>query len=196
MIVRLLWALALFCLPTALAAQGLGDHAAREKQRREAEKKAEPASEYVYTQHDLEQYRPVDSDDDEDDEGDPDGDGEGATSANDEIDEELRRMRAQRVRGRNDPNRAQRDEASRAQSEVDQIERRMRELNGKLNPMSRDYIYGEANTGSAANQELEIKQELAELQDDLRQAQQDLVDANAELANATGRSDYDPRDEE
>ena len=105
-------------------------------------------------------------------------------------------MRAQRVRGRNDPNRAQRDDVSRAQAEVDQIERRMRELNSKLNPMSRDYVYGEANSGSAANQELQIREELSNLENDLRSAQQDLVNANAELADATGRSDYDPRDEE
>jgi len=192
-------ALSLLGWPTALAAQGLGDHAARERARRASETKdrqADPGA--VYTDHDLKAYRPAGSEDDEDaEEGEDveDGrDGEGDASE-DEAREERRRADRQRVRGRNDPNRAQRDEASQAQSRVDRTEARIRELNGKLNPMSRDYVYGQARSVDAANEEIQIRQELSDLEGQLQGARQDLVEASAELSSAD-RGGYNPRDDE
>ncbi len=187
-------ALAMFGLPIALAAQGLGDFAARERARRASEAKDDKADPRpVYTDHDLKAYRPAGS---EDDDGDEDG-GEQGQSGENETSEDERRRRAdrQRVRGRNDPNRAQRDEASRAQSEVDQIEARIRTLNGKLNPMSRDYIYGQAQSVDAANEEIQVRQELTSLEGQLQDARQDLVEANAELSDAD-RGGYNPQDDE
>ncbi len=186
----LAWTIAILSLPAAVAAQGLGDTAARERVRRESESKdtkADPRP--VYTNNDLKVYRPAGDEDDEDD-GD-DGD-DGDTAAEREGRAEKQRSRA-RVRGRTDPNRAQRDEASRAQSEVDQIEARIRQLNGKLNPMSRDYVYGQAQSVDAANEEIQIRQELSQLEGRLRDARDDLTEANDELSNAD-RGGYNPED--
>jgi len=192
-------AFALLGWPTALAAQGLGDHAARERARRASETKDQQADPRpVYTDHDLKAYRPAGSEDDEDDEegeaGQDERDGEDDGSE-DEAREERRRDDRQRVRGRNDPNRAQRDDASQAQSRVDQMEARIRELNGKLNPMSRDYVYGQARSVDAANEEIQIRQELSDLEGQLQGARQDLVAADAELSSAD-RGRYNPQDEE
>ena len=136
----------------ALAAQGLGDFAARERARRASETKDEKADAGpVYTDHDLKAYRPAGSEDDEDDEDGQDREDRGSEDEN----EEQRLADRRRVRGRNDPNRAQRDETSQAQSRVDRMEARIRELNGTLNPMSRDYVYGQAQSVDAANEEIQ-----------------------------------------
>jgi hypothetical protein len=188
-------ALALLGWPTTLAAQGLGDHAARERARRAVEakdQKADPRP--AYTDHDLKVYRPAGSEDDDDEAGE-DGQGGGDDASEDEAREERRRADRQRVRGRSDPNRAQRDEASQAQSQVDRMEARIRELNGKLNPMSRDYVYGQARSVDAAHEEIQIRQELSDLEGQLQGARQDLVEANAELSSAD-RGAYNPRDDE
>jgi hypothetical protein len=67
---------------------------------------------------------------------------------------------------------------------VDSIEKRIRELNDRLNPMSRDYVYGAARSGDAAGEELRIKQELSELEERLVRARQDLARANEGLGAA------------
>ena len=207
MILRtLLLACALLVLgwPGALEAQGLGDFADRERARRTSEAKDEKAEPAVYTDHDLKAYRPPDADDDDDDEGDDGSGGGGRDSDSEDEDEEdeedpveaeRRRADRQRVRGRTDPNRAQRDDASRAQAEVDQLQARIRTLNGKLNPMSRDYIYGQAQSVDAANQEIQIRQELTQLEGALTDARQDLVEAKSELSDAD-RGGYNPQDDE
>jgi len=197
----LAWAIAILTLPAAVAAQGLGDTAARERVRRESESQDTKAdTRPVYTNNDLKVYRPAGGENDENDgdngdEGNGGNDGdEGDTVAEREARAEEQRSRS-RVRGRTDPNRAQRDEAGRAQSEVDQIEARIRRLNGRLNPMSRDYIYGQAQSVDAANEELQVRQELSELEERLRDTRQDLVEASEELSNAD-RGGYNPEDEE
>jgi uncharacterized protein YukE len=188
----LAWAIAILSLPAAVAAQGLGDTAARERVRRESESQDKKAdTRPVYTNNDLKVYRPAGGEDDENEEGEGD---EVDTAAEREARDEERRSRS-RVRGRTDPNRAQRDEAGRAQSEVDQIEARIRRLNGKLNPMSRDYIYGQARSVDAANEEIQVRQELSELEERLRDARQDLANASDELSNAD-RGAYNPEEEE
>ena len=184
-------ALALLGWPAALAAQGLGAFAARERARRATEtndEKADPRP--VYTDHDLKAYRPAGSEDDEDDEDGQDREDGGSEDEN----EEQRRADRRRVRGRSDPNRAQRDAASQSQSRVDRMQARIRELNGKLNPISRDYVYGQAQSVDAANEEIQIRQELSDLEGQLQGARQDLVEATAELSNAD--RGYNPQDDE
>ncbi len=191
----LAWAIAILSLPAAVAAQGLGDTAARERVRRESESQDTKAdTRPVYTNNDLKVYRPAGGEDDVDDESNGDEGDDGDTAAEREARAEEQRSRS-RVRGRTDPNRAQRDEAGRAQSEVDQIEARIRRLNGRLNPMSRDYIYGQARSVDAANEEIQVRQELSELEERLRDARRDLAEASDELSNAD-RGAYNPEEEE
>jgi hypothetical protein len=160
-------------LPPAVAAQGLGDTAARERERREKEsqtKKGEATP--VYTNHDLDAIRPAGADDDSDED-------DAAVSEAGDSGRGARPSRpVGRIRGRDDDLRPYRDGVSNAQAEVDRIERQIQELNGRLNPMSRDYIYGAAQSGDAAGEELRIRAELAELEERL-------VDARRNLAVAT-----------
>ena len=75
-----------------------------------------------------------------------------------------------------------------AQERVSAIEKQIQQANGKLNPMSTDYIYGSSGSNNA-NEELQVRQELSDLQERLVQARQDLARANQELQNARqGRS--------
>ncbi|MCG6922510.1 MAG: hypothetical protein PVJ73_02955 [Acidobacteriota bacterium] len=161
-------------IPRLAAAQGLGETAAQERARRESQAKAKEETP-VYTNNDLDAIRPPEAESDDEDGGD-----EGASASNTSPRREESRPRPSgRVRGRDDPDRNRRDEVSRAQARVDQIEARIRELNGRLNPMSRDYIYGDASNVDAANEELRIRQELNDLEQELRQARQDLSDVSA-----------------
>jgi hypothetical protein len=173
-------------VPGVVGAQGLGETAAQEKERRERESKEtenEPAP--VYTNDDLKAFRPPGAESDDEDESG----GEVSPSSAASSRGPSRPRPSGRVRGRDDPDRDRRDEVSRAQAQVDQIEARIRELNGRLNPMSRDYVYGEASNVDAANEELRIREELNELEQELRQARRDLSEVTS------GRGDYEPRDE-
>lgn len=174
-------------IPGLAAAQGLGETADRERERREKESQEKKGEESgpVYTNHDLDAIRPPEAkSDSEDDSGDD------AASSSASPRREERPRPSGRVRGRDDPDRQRRDEVSRGQAEVDGIEARIRELNGKLNPMSRDYVYGEARNVDAANEELRIRAELSELEDDLRRARQDLSEVSSD-----GGGDDEPRDD-
>jgi len=184
--VALVAALLALGIPGLAAAQGLGETAARERERREKESKEKgEESGPAYTNHDLDAIRPPEAkSDSEDDSGDD------AASSSTSPRREERPRPSGRVRGRDDPGRQRRDEVSRAQAEVDGIEARIRELNGKLNPMSRDYVYGEARNVDAANEELRIRAELNELENDLRRARQDLSEVSS-----GGSGDYEPRDD-
>ena len=157
--------LAALAAPAALA-QGIGDVAARERDSREKSgKKAETGP--VFTNDDLDARRPPGSERDDDD----------AREATESSTEE--RREPERRYERRDADTAEQTQAvNRAQAEVDSIEKRSRELNGRLNPMSRDYVYG------AAAEELRIKQELRELEDRLVRARQDLARANQGLGAA------------
>jgi chromosome segregation ATPase len=79
---------------------------------------------------------------------------------------------------------------------VDRIEAQIRELNGKLNPMSRDYIYGAAQSVDAASEELRIRAELNELEERLAEARRDLAVATESMRAAQqGREPNLPFDE-
>ena len=175
-------------LPAVAAAQGLGDTAARERERRQKEQPAKTGEEApVYTNHDLDAIRPPDADDDSED------DDTAASEAGDSRREERPSRPAGRIPGRDDPLRPHQDAVSNAQAEVDRIEARIRELNGKLNPMSRDYIYGAAQSVDAAGEELRVKAELSELEGRLAQARQDLAAATESMRAAREGREPAPR---
>jgi len=177
-VLRLVFALAALGLPAAVAAQGLGDTAARERERREKENQAKKGEEaQVFTNHDLDAIRPPDADDDSEE------DDAGASGASDSREERPSRP-AGRIRGRDDDLRPYRDGVSGAQAEVDQIQAQIQELNSRLNPMSRNFIYGAAQSGDAAGEEIRIKGELAELEERLGQARQNLAAATESLQAA------------
>jgi chromosome segregation ATPase len=164
--------LAVLVAPAAFA-QGIGDVAARERESREKTGKKAAAAP-VYTDHDLAARRPPGSEDDTPDVAEA---SETSSAPSRERDEPERERREADTA-------PQTDAVNRAQAEVDSIERRIRELNGRLNPMSRDYVYGEARSGDAAGEELRIRTELSELQERLVQARQDLARANEGLRGA------------
>jgi chromosome segregation ATPase len=177
-VLRLALVLAALGLPAAVAAQGLGDTAARERERREKEQQAKKGEEApVYTNHDLDAIRPPDADDDSED-------GDSTASEASDSREETPSRPVGRIRGRDDDLRPYRDGLSNAQAEVDQIQAQIQELNGKLNPMSRDYVYGAAQSGDAAGEEIRIKNELAELEERLGEARRDLAVATEALQAA------------
>lgn len=166
--------LAVLVAPAALA-QGIGDVAARQRESREkAGKKAE--TEAVFTNDDLDARRPPGSERDADDAA------ESTTTSSAPTSE--RREPERRYERRDADTAQQTDAVNRAQAEVDSTERRIRELNGRLNPMSLDYVYGAARSGDAAAEELRIKQELSQLEERLVRARQDLARANQGLSAA------------
>ncbi len=160
--------LAVLVAPAALA-QGIGDVAARARESRErAGTKTETGP--TFTNHDLDARRPPGSERDADDAADEAPPSSDSTSERREPERRYERRDADTAR--------QTDAVNRAQAEVDSIERRIRELNGRLNPMSRDYVYGAATSGDPAGEELRIKQELSELEERLVRARQELAEAN------------------
>jgi len=167
---RLLLVLVLATLVAPAAfAQGIGDVAARARASREKAGK-KTGTETVFTNHDLDARRPPGTERDADDAGESTATSSSPTSE---------RPEPERRYERRDADTAEQTQAvNRAQAEVDSIEKRIRELNGRLNPMSRDYVYGAARSGDAAAEELRIKQELSQLEERLVRARQDLAQAN------------------
>ena len=159
-----------FALPAFVAAQGLGDAAAREKAKREAAKKAGEAK--VFTNEDLAQGRP------------PGTPAEGAASSSTSSPPEG--ASPDRVSQESAPEADRRTEEqpyiealAAAQSQVAQVEARIRELQAKLNPMSTTFIYGDFGGlgGDKVAEEAEVKAELAQAEGELAAARQAVVDA-------------------
>jgi hypothetical protein len=176
-------------LAPAARPQGLGDVAARERESREKGAKR-PDMAPVFTNDDLEAYSPPGGEDEASEEA-PDVDEAGSSSGSSST---SREEPEREPSGRQAELSARREAVNRAQAEVDSIERRIRELNGRLNPMSRDYVYGAASSGDAAGEELRIKNELAELQERLIEARQDLARANQARSGSPERREPTPSD--
>jgi hypothetical protein len=152
-------------------AQGLGDTATRERKRREKEKK--PPSNRVYTNDDLEKGRPP---------GEKTSSSADATLSGSATSSESP-SEAPPMPDMAGSDRRYIDAVREAQERVTAIEKQIQQANGKLNPMSTDYIYGSSGSNNA-NDELQVRQELSDLQQQLVQARQDLATANQALANA------------
>jgi len=166
-------------LPGLAAAQGLGDTAAREREKRakeQKEQKEKPAP--VFTNDDLDAGRPPGEERDE----------TGSSSSGSESSSDSESSGSSSREGppplpdRLAADRPWIDAVKQAQAEVASIEDQIRQANGRLNPMSTDYIYGPSGSNDA-NEELRVRQELTELQARLVEAREAVAAANAELRN-------------
>jgi DNA repair exonuclease SbcCD ATPase subunit len=158
---------------TVGSAQGLGDVAARERQRRaklEATKKAP-----VLTNEDLDKGRP------------PAAPGETPASQTSSessstpagTSSEMR----QPVDEHADRERPYRDAVSEARNQIEALEGHIKELGDKLNPMSGSFIYG-ATGSNNANEEAQVREELRQAEAELPQARQRLAEATQALEEA------------
>jgi hypothetical protein len=162
------------------SAQGLGDTAARERERRakEEKQKKEQKPERVYTNDDLEKGRPPGEKKSDSGSSSPSGPSSSSSESSSEGS-----SGAPPVPDMAGSDRRYIEEVRAAQERVTAIEKQIQQANGKLNPMSTDYIYGSSGSNDA-NEELRVRQELSDLQQRLVQARQDLARANQALANA------------
>jgi hypothetical protein len=160
-------------LPAVVTAQSLGDAAAREKAKREAEKKA--GDKKVFTNDDLNEGKA----------GTP-----AAGASSESAPPEATRPESgdeAAARPSEEPDRRTQEESyvgalTAAQSRVAEVEGRIRELQGKLNPMSTTYVYGDLNVGgNKIAEEAQVKAELAQADADLTAARQAVVDATRAL---------------
>jgi hypothetical protein len=156
-------------LPALAAAQGLGDAAAREREKRQAAKKPAPAK--VYTDDDLAEGRPPGT-------SSADGANPSSTTSMPEA--------ASPAPEQSSPEADRRAEdqqyveaVTTAQARVAQVEKRIQELQARLNPMSTTFIYGDFSGlgGDKVAEEAEVKAELAQAEVELNAARQAVVDA-------------------
>ncbi len=176
---RIAIALVLLCLavPGWVAAQGLGDASARERDRRSKEAPAKKRGEgKVFTNEDLAQGQPS---------GTPPPAGEASSAGSSSppaTDSETRPEEASRPDDREDreDRRATEqpflDAVSGAQSRLSALERRIQELQSKLNPVSGSFIYGATGSNSTA-EEAAVRAELGGAEGELTAARQDLATA-------------------
>jgi hypothetical protein len=154
-----------------VVAQGLGGTAAREKAKRTGgSAKKEPAK--VFTNDDLEAGRPPGSKPSSDDSA-------SATPAPSEPDG----LPAQAPgEDRLAEERPFLDAFNAANSEVSRIQRVIKDLSDKLNPMSMSYIFG-AGGSNDPNEELRVRAELTEAERQLASARQEVAAAAKRLEN-------------
>ena len=153
-------------LPRVTAAQGLGDTAAREREKRTKQAQEKKAEAKVFTNDDLSAGRP------------PGAPAPGATDASSPAPETSAGGEPAPV----EPDRLTEEkpyiEAVRsAQEQVASTEARIRELSEKLNPMSGSFIYGSQGSNSA-NEEAQVREGLREAEARLIEARQALASAN------------------
>jgi hypothetical protein len=156
-------------LPAGVAAQGLGDTAAREREKRARQAQEQKTEAKVFTNDDLDAGRPPDataSDASAAAAPAPEaaGGGEQAPEEPDRLAEERPYIEAIRS----------------AQEQVASTEARIRELSEKLNPMSGSFIYGFQGSNSA-NEEAQVRQGLREAEAQLLEARQALTSANQSI---------------
>jgi chromosome segregation ATPase len=158
-----------------VAAQGLGDAATKERQKRQAKPPAEKSR--VLTNEDLPRS------------------GGGETSAPaaaaEPAPDQTGSYQAQRERtsdGEDESKQARIDAAKTraddARAEVASAEQRLKDLRDKLNPMSTSFIYGQANNVDQANEELRTRAEITEAEAQLAAAREALVKANQDYDDA------------
>jgi hypothetical protein len=159
-------------------AQGLGDTAKKEKQKRTQTAKKEPAK--VFTNEDLDAGRPP-----------------GAKKASEDASGTSAPASQEASSAPSEPSRLEQErpyiEAIQgAEGEVKAAEGRVKELQAKLNPMSTTFIYGSGGSGDA-NEEQRVRGELRQAEDQLQAARQQVVQANQNLQDfRQGRA---PREE-
>ncbi|HVO12161.1 MAG TPA: hypothetical protein VMX54_15580 [Vicinamibacteria bacterium] len=156
-------------LPWPAGAQGLGDAAAREKERRSREaqagKKAEPAT---YTNDDLPNQAPAKKQDGQQ----PPAAGQAPAPEPSSPGPLAQRAAAEQE---------YQDKVDAAQKEVDALDARLKRLQASLNPMSPTYIYG-GTGGATANDEMRVRNEMRDTETQLAAARQALETAKNELS--------------
>ena len=165
-------------LPGLALAQGLGDAAAREKQKRQTTPKSKTTR--VITNDDLRK-----------DEPDKKAEGQGASPAqesgsapspsNSQAERESRSHTASESDSRQQAIDQAQAQVESARSAVIAAEARVKELGDKLNPMSPSFIYGQAQTGDAAGEEMRTREALRAAEAELAGAREGLIQANKNL---------------
>jgi hypothetical protein len=155
-----------FVTVSVAAAQGLGDLAAREKTRRTQSKKPEAR---VFTNDDLDAGRPPGQKKEE-----------GAAAAQPAAAGAPEVLQPVRDESRGQDDRPYVEALRAAEAEVAAAEARVRELSGKLNPMSTTFIFG-AGGSNDANEELRVRNELRQAEEQLSAARQAVVSASRNL---------------
>jgi hypothetical protein len=163
-------------LPGLALAQGLGDAAAREKQKRKATPKGQPVR--VITNDDLSKEDPNKKAEDGSQAAQP-----GPAASTDTADYQAERESRQ-AGGATDGD-SQQQALAQAQAQVDSArsavigaEARVKELGDKLNPMSPSYVYGQANAADATGEEIRTREALKAAEAELAGAREGLVQAN------------------
>lgn len=156
--------------PCLVAAQGLGDAAARERQKRATSGKATPAK--VLTDADLAEGRPP-------------GDASKSASSSSSSSSEGRTVEAapSTVVDSDAHLRPYVDAVTKAQARVEEQEARIRMLSAKLNPMSTSFIYG-ATGSNSANEEAQVRAALGQAEAELTAARKALSAANQALQDS------------
>ena len=165
-------------LPGLALAQGLGDAAAREKQKRQTTPKSKTTR--VITNDDLPKDEPGKK-----------AEGQGASPAqesgsaaspsNSQAERESRSHTASESDSRQQAIDQAQTQVESARSAVIAAEARVKELGDKLNPMSPSFIYGQAQTGDAAGEEMRTREALRAAEAELTGAREGLVQANKNL---------------
>jgi len=175
---RLLPVLVALLVPGLASAQGLGDAAAREKQKRKANPNAGKAR--TITNDDLKK--------DEDGKTKSDSGNSGAsptldTSASGSSQAQRETSRSTEGGGDSQPSAVDRAQAQvdSARSTVVAAEARVKELSDKLNPMSPSFVYGQPNAADATGEEMRTREALKSAQIELDGARANLVKANRDL---------------
>jgi hypothetical protein len=162
----------------SVRAQGLGDAAARERQKRQAQQKAKEPSR-VYGNEDLPQHEPEKGDKTKGTtraaEPQPAETPSGESDASDAA--SVLAARRSRI------TEAEATVAA-AKADVDRIEARIRQLQDMLNPMSPSYIYGSTSSGDMAGAEARARSELQQAEVRLTEARKALAAANQVLEDA------------
>jgi hypothetical protein len=171
-------------LPGLAAAQGLGDAAAREAQKRAKApaKKEQPAR--TLTNEDLDKVRPPGG------HGTPSEAASGETGLTQDVAPSAGVDRAGELRPHVDA-------AQEARARVEGLEAQIRDLGARLNPMSTQFIYG-ASSGTGGNlqaEEMRVRSELTQAEAQLVEARKALDAANQNLEGARqGSIPPDPPD--
>ena len=170
----------LLAWPCLAAAQGIGDVAARERQKRATQAtsgKATPAK--LLTDEDLKDGRP------------PGQTSAPAAAAPSEGRQSIETPPSTVVDS-NAQLRPYLDAVANAQARVEQLETRIRSLGAKINPMSTSFIYG-ATGSNSATEEAQVRAGLGQAEAELTEARQSLNAANEALSDASrGRSSAAP----
>ncbi len=161
-------------LPALGLAQGLGDLAALERQKRQARGPA--GTPRILTNDDLPKRDP----------GSTPAESAGPSS---ETLSEAERSRRQREKEQGTPPAARavaqaQADADAARDAVVAAEARLKELQDKLNPMSPSFIYGVTQTAGAVGEEMRTRDELRQAEGELAAARAALVRANEALEDA------------